>query len=135
EENIKFSRGLISRSLTRLVDLGIIEKFKKGRESYYSSDISLVGGFDKIMENFLKTEIEPVMNYLSKNLNRTEDETTQEKIRRMIGEYEKLVTGIQVFSKIMKRYSSPDARIPTQAEIVKVFENHFKSRQKSTDGC
>ncbi|MBU7014825.1 MAG: ArsR family transcriptional regulator [Theionarchaea archaeon] len=134
EENINFSRGLISRSLAKLSDLGIIEKFKKGRESYYSTDISLLSGFDRVIEDFLRTEIEPAITYLSKNLNRVEDETTKTKIRRMIDEYETLVLGIQVFSGIMKKYSSSDTRGLTQAKIIKILETHFKNHQAKTNG-
>jgi DNA-binding transcriptional regulator GbsR (MarR family) len=134
EERINFSRGLISRSLTKLGELGMIEKFKKGRESYYTANTSLISGFNKVIEDFLRTEIEPAIKQLSKNLSKIEDETTRIKIRRLINEYERLDLGISVFSKIMRNCTLPDAKDLTQAKMGKILEKHFKNHQLKTEG-
>lgn len=133
EESINYSRGLISRSLTKLIELGMIEKFKEGRESYYSANTSLISGFNRVMEDFLRTDIEPVIKYLSRNLGKIEDETTRAKIRRMISEYERLDIGISVFSKIMKRCTSLDPENFTREKITKYFKNQLKMEEKKDD--
>ncbi len=106
EKGIRYSRGLISRSLKKLRELNMINITKKGKEIYYSANTSLIDGFNNMINDFLETEIKPLIDYLSKNLNKIEDGTIRENVRRIIREYEKLNIGILIFSKTMKYLSS-----------------------------
>ena len=101
EKGTNYSRGLVSRSLKKLKELDIIFVTKKGKEFYYSTNASLIKGFNKVTKNFLETEIKPLIEYLSKNLNEVKDVTIKKNICRMINEYKKLNLGILVFSKTM----------------------------------
>ena len=102
EKGTNYSRGLVSRSLKKLKELDIIFVTKKGKEFYYSTNASLIKGFNKITKNFLKTEVKPLIESLSKNLNEVKDVTIKKNIHRMINEYKKLNLGILVFSKTME---------------------------------
>jgi len=101
EEGVGYSRGLVSRSLNKLKELDMINITKKGKEFYYSTDASLIKGFNKIIENFLKNEIKPLIEYLSKDLDKIKDIAVKKNINRIIREYKKLNTGITIFSKTM----------------------------------
>jgi DNA-binding transcriptional regulator GbsR (MarR family) len=102
EEGTNYSRGLVSRSLKKLKDLNIVSVTKKGNEFYYSTDASLIKGFNKVTKNFLETEIKPVIEHLSKNSNKIKDKTVKKNIQKIINEYKKLNLGILVFSKTME---------------------------------
>ena len=101
ERGTNYSRGLISRSLKKLKELDMINVAKKGNEFYYFTNASLIKGFNKVTKNFLETEIKPLIESLSKNLNEVKDITIKKNIRRMINEYKKLDLGILIFSKTM----------------------------------
>ena len=105
EKGTNYSRGLVSRSLKKLKELNMIFVIKKGKEFYYSTNASLIKGFNKVIENFLDTEIKPLTESLSKSLNKIEDVTIKKNIRRIINEYKRLDLGILVFSKIMESFS------------------------------
>ena len=102
EQGTNYSRGLVSRSLKKLKGLDIIFATKKGKEFYYSTNASLIKGFNKVTKNFLETEIKPLTKFLSKNLNEIKDVAVKKNISRMINEYKKLDLGILVFSKTME---------------------------------
>ena len=102
EKGTNYSRGLVSRSLKKLKEFNMVFAIKKGKEFYYSTNASLINGFNKVIKNFLETEIKPLIESLSKNLNKIEDVTVKKNIRRMINEYRRLDVGILVFSKTME---------------------------------
>ena len=102
EKGVEYSRGLVSRSLKKLKELDIIFATKKGKEFYYSTNASLIKGFNKVTKNFLETEIKPLTESLSKNLNGVKDVAIKKNINKMINEYKKLDLGISVFSKTME---------------------------------
>ncbi len=102
EKGTSYSRGLVSRSLNKLKDLDIISATRKGKEFYYSTNASLIKGFNKVTKNFLETEIKPLIESLSKNLDEIKDITIKKNISRMINEYKKLNLGILIFSKTME---------------------------------
>lgn len=101
-EGVGYSRGLVSRSLNKLRELDMINITKKGKEFYYATEASLIKGFNKIIENFLKNEIKPLIEYLSKDINKIKDTTVKKNINKIIREYKKLNTGIAIFSKTME---------------------------------
>ena len=101
EKGTNYSRGLVSRSLKKLKKLNMVFVIKKGKEFYYSTDASLIKGFNKVIKNFLEVEIKPLIESLSKNLNKIGDVAIKKNIRRIINEYKRLDKGILVFSKTM----------------------------------
>jgi len=124
EEGTNYSRGLVSRSLKKLRELDIISITKKGNEFYYSTNASLIKGFNKVTKNFLEMEIKPLIESLSKNLNEVKDVTFKKNIRRMINEYKKLNLGILVFSKTMGSLALLD--IENLTEITKKYSKKEK---------
>ena len=124
EKGTNYSRGLVSRSLKKLKELDIIFITKKGKEFYYSTNASLIKGFNKVTKNFLETEIKPLIESLSKNLNEVKDVTVKKNIRRMINEYKKLDLGILVFSKTMESFSL--LSIGNLTEITKKYSKKQK---------
>ena len=128
EEGINYSRGLVSRSLKKLKDLNIVSITKKAKVFYYSTDASLIKGFNKVTKNFLETEVKPLTESLSKNLNEIEDVTIKKNIRRMINEYKKLDLGILIFSKTMESLNL--LNIENLKEIAKEYSIKLKGGNK-----
>ena len=126
EKGTNYSRGLVSRSLKKLNEINMINITKKGKEFYYSTNASLIKGFNKVIKNFLEIEIKPLTEALSKNLNKMEDVTVKKNIRRIINEYKRLDLGILIFSKIMESFSLVNKENLT--EIVKRYSKKIKRR-------
>jgi DNA-binding transcriptional regulator GbsR (MarR family) len=126
EKGTNYSRGLVSRSLKKLKELDIIFITKKGKEFYYSTNASLIKGFNKVTKNFLETEIKPLTESLSKNLNKVEDNSIRKNINRMINEYKKLNLGISIFSKTM------ESIVLLNVENLKKIAKEYSKKQK---GC
>ena len=125
EKGTNYSRGLVSRSLKKLKELDMIFITKKGKEFYYSTNASLIKGFNKIVKNFLKTEIKPLIESLSKNLNKIKDVDIKKNIRRIINEYKRLDLGMLIFSKAIEGVTS--LNIENLKEIVKRYSKKRKS--------
>ncbi len=128
EKGTQYSRGLVSRSLKKLKELNMIFTIKKGKEFYYSTNASLIKGFNKIIKNFLETEIKPLIESLSKNLNKIEDAAIKKNIHRMINEYKKLDKGILVFSKTMESVAS--LNIENLRKIAREYSTKLKGGNK-----
>jgi len=124
EKGTNYSRGLVSRSLKKLKDLDIIFVTRKGKEFYYSTNASLIKGFNKVTKNFLETEVKPLIESLSKNLNELEDIAVKKNIRKMINEYKRLDLGIFVFSRTMESFSL--LSIGNLTEIAKKYSKKTK---------
>ncbi len=102
EECTNYSRGLVSRSLKKLKELDMISVTKKGKEFYYSTNVTLIEGFNKLTNNFIKSEIRPLVKSLSENLNKIENVSIKRNVRNIIKEYKKLDFGILALSKTMR---------------------------------
>jgi len=127
EEGIDYSRGLISRSLKKLKELDLILIDKKGNEFYYSTNSSLIKGFNKIIKSFMEAEVYPLIKTMSENLNEIEDETVKKNIRRMIKEYKQLKLGMSIFSKTME--SLPLLEINNLVELTKKYSKNKNERR------
>ncbi len=102
EEGTSYSRGLVSRSLKKLRKLGLVLVTKKGKEFYYSTNVSMTDLFDKLTKRFLETEIKPILTGLSESLNCIRDTTVKRNVRKMISEYRRLSKGILALPKLME---------------------------------
>ncbi len=111
EIGTKYSRGLVSRSLKKLRKLNMITVVKKGKNLYYSTNTSLIEGFNNVIKNFLESDIKPLIDYLSENLDKIKDETIKKNVKRIIDEYNKLNMGILLFSKAMELVSTVNRNI------------------------
>jgi len=110
EEGTEYSRGLVSRSLKKLKELDIVSITKKGTEFYYSTNASLIKGFNKVTKNFLETEVKPLIEHLSKEADKIKDPAIKKNIDKMINEYKKLNLGISIFSKTMESFNLPSIK-------------------------
>ena len=108
EKGTNYSRGLVSRSLKKLKKLEIVSIIKKGNEFYYSTNASLIKGFNQVTKNFLETEIKPLIEHLSKDSNNIKDKTIKKNVCKIINEYKKLNLGILVFSKTIESLNLPN---------------------------
>ena len=80
EKGTKYSRGLVSRSLKKLKELDIVSTTKKGSEFYYSTNASLIKGFNKVTKNFLEIEVKPLIEYLSKESSKIKDPAVKKNV-------------------------------------------------------
>ena len=126
EKGTNYSRGLVSRSLKKLKEFNMIFTIKKGKEFYYSTNASLINGFNKMIKNFLEVEVKPLIESLSKNFKKIEDITVKKNIRRTINEYKRLDLGILVFSKTMESFSL--LNIKNLTEIAKKYSKKEKRK-------
>ncbi len=129
EKGVNYSRGLVSRSLKKLKKLDIIFVTKKDKEFYYSTNASLIKGFNKVIKNFLETEVEPLIEHLSKESGKIKDGVVKKNINKMINEYKKLSLGILVFSKTMKSFSL--LSIGNLTKMVKKYSKKEKEVNKN----
>ena len=105
EAGTEYSRGLVSRALTKLKELKMINIIRKGKVYFYSANTSLIRGFDNIITNFLENELESTIQTLSKNVTKINEKVVRQQVQRIIKEYKKLKIGMLIFSKIMESIS------------------------------
>jgi len=120
EEGVNYSRGLVSMSLNKLVNLGLVKVKKRGNVMLYEANTSLIDGFNKIIWHFLENEIKPLIDYLSTILPEIKDPVLKERTSNAIQEYEKLKLSMIIFSRKIKKVSS--LSIDTLREISKLDE-------------
>jgi len=110
EEGIGYSRGLISRSLKKLKGLEMVSITKKGSEFYYSTNASLIKGFNSVIKNFLEVEVKPLIETLSKESTKIDNNPVRKNFDKIVKEYKKLNLGISIFSKIMESFNLPNIK-------------------------
>jgi len=101
EKGMGYSRGLISRSLSKLKRINMINVATEGRESRYSVNTSLINGFSEFLKLFLEDDIKPMIELLSGNSDKTEDVVVRKSFHALINEYKKLQLAVLIFSKIL----------------------------------
>jgi len=101
EKATGYSRGLVSRSLAKMREIGIVEIEKNGRELVYSLNTSLLHILSVMIENFLENELKPLLEALSEVSERMDGEMKR-KFERMKKEYSELSTAIHAFSSLLK---------------------------------
>ncbi|MBC7114343.1 MAG: MarR family transcriptional regulator [Archaeoglobi archaeon] len=96
-----YSKGLVSRTLAKMRELGMVEVERNGRELIYSLRFSLPSILSLMVERFLEEDIRPILE----NLSEIEwDGDRRRKLERMLKEYSALSTAIKSFSSILKEY-------------------------------
>jgi DNA-binding transcriptional regulator GbsR (MarR family) len=59
-EGTGYSRGLISRSLSKLKRIKMINVATGGREAHYSVNMSLINGFSEFLKLFLNDDVKAI---------------------------------------------------------------------------
>ncbi|MBC7110044.1 MAG: MarR family transcriptional regulator [Archaeoglobi archaeon] len=101
ERGSGYSKGLVSRSLTKMRELGIVEVERNGRELRYQLRFSLLSILSLMVERFLEEEVKPILENLSEM---DGNEGRRKNLERMTKEYSALSTAIRSFSSILKEY-------------------------------
>ena len=110
EKYVGYSRGLISRSLKELKKLEAIEILRRGQTLYYSTQYSLINGFNKMIEIFIERDVKPLIEQFSKNLKDVKDVNVRKKVKKISEEFKKLRFGTLMFSKIMNSVDLMDVK-------------------------
>jgi len=105
-EGTCYSGGLISRSLSKLKRINMINVATGGREAHYSVNMSLINGFSEFLKLFLNDDIKPMIELLSGNLDNTEDVKVRKGFHALINEYKKLYLAIHVVSQMIDEIKS-----------------------------
>jgi DNA-binding transcriptional regulator GbsR (MarR family) len=106
EEGTGYSRGLISRSLSRLKSINMITVATGGRESRYSVNTSLIKGFSAFLKSFLEDNVKPMIELLSVNLDKNEDVVVRKSFHELISEYKKLYLAIHILARMIDEITS-----------------------------
>ena len=101
EQGTGYSRGLISRTLRKMDTFSMIRVFKEGKEMKYAVNLSLTDGFNDFLKRLLNEKIKPMIELLSENLEKVEDEALRKTFSTLISEYQRLRILITAFSKIL----------------------------------
>ena len=101
EQGTGYSRGLISRTLRKMAAFSMIRVFKEGKEMKYAVNLSLTDGFNDFLKRLLNEKIKPMIELLSENLEKVEDEALRKTFSTLISEYQRLRILITAFSKIL----------------------------------
>jgi len=101
EEGTGYSRGLISRSLSKLKRINMVNVATEGREFHYSVNTSVINGFSEFLKLFLVDDIKPMLELLSENLDKTEDVKVRERFHALINEYKRLYLAIHILSRMI----------------------------------
>ena len=101
EQGTGYSRGLISRTLRKMDTFSMIRVFKEGKEMKYAVNISLTDGFNDFLRRLLNEKIKPMIELLSENLEKVEDEALRKTFSTLISEYQRLRLVISAFSRIL----------------------------------
>lgn len=121
ESGTGYSRGLVSKSLNKLKELNMLNVRRKGKIYLYSANTSLIKGFNRIIKNFLKEEIEPTIETLSVKMDKIKEKSLKEEAEKMAEEYKKLKTGIKLFSKTIE-----DLGLEKIENLKKITKNYEK---------
>ena len=97
-----YSLGLVSQSLKILEHLGMITTIgRKGRQKLYSAVVSFIDSFEKLLRNFMETEIQPIITLLSSNVEKVKDEEIRSRLDALIKDYKKMDLLLAFFSKVL----------------------------------
>ena len=102
EEGTGYSRGLISISLRKLERANMINVSSEGREFCYSLNTSLTDGFRELVKRFLEDNINPMIELLSRNVDKIKDAKVRETFIVLLHEYERLNLAVRIFSRIIE---------------------------------
>ncbi len=105
-EGTGYSGGLISRSLSKLKRINMINVATGGREARYSVNTSLINGFSAFLKLFLEDNVKPMIELLSGNLDKTEDAGVRKTFHELINEYKKLYLAIHILSRMIDEITS-----------------------------
>jgi len=100
---IESSLSLVSPSLNLMENLGLVSSLgKNGKEKQYGAVPSFISVFEKIVKNFIKKEVHPLVNLLESNIETLEDENKKKRFEDMLVEYKKAGEAIQMLSRFIK---------------------------------
>ncbi len=105
-EGTGYSGGLISRSLSKLKRINMINVVAEGREYRYSVNTSLINGFSEFLKLFLEDNVKPMIELLSENSDETEDVKVRKSFHALISEYKKLYLAIHILSQMIDEITS-----------------------------
>ena len=74
---------------------------KNGREKQYGAVPSFIAAFDKLVRNFIDTEVNPLIKLIDSNVAIIDDEKTKKRFENMLVEYKKAGESIQLLSKLI----------------------------------
>ncbi len=102
-----YSLSLVSPSLALLKNRGLIRVVeKRNREKLYSATTSFLEAFEKLLKNFMESDIEPIIATLSN----AKGKSAEKRLQKLSGEYKKMLLFSQFFSGLInaKRTLSPN---------------------------
>jgi len=97
-----YSLGLVSQSLKILEHLGMITTIgRRERKKLYTATVSFIDSFEKLLYNFMKTEIRPIIRLLSSNIEKVKDEEIRNRLDALMKDYKKMDLLLAFFSKML----------------------------------
>ena len=97
-----YSLGLVSQSLKILEHLGmIITLGRKGRQKLYNVVVSFIDSFEKLLHNFMETEIQPIITLLDSNMEEIKEKEVRNRMNILVKDYKKMDLMLSFFSKIL----------------------------------
>lgn len=102
-EHCGYSLGLVSRNLNVLSHLGIVHySGRKVHEKLYKPTTSFIGTFEKLVLNFMETEVNPIIDLLGQIKSDEKDKDVRSGIEDLIGDYRKMLVFLNFFNKILE---------------------------------
>ncbi len=114
-----YSLSLVSPSLAFLEKMGLISVVgRRGKERLYRATSSFLEAFEKILNNFVQSSVEPVIELLSRT-KEAGSERTKKRLEEIINEYKKAVILSNFFLWLIKTKKALSVR-----QLVKILKTH-----------
>ncbi len=122
-----YSLGLVSRNLNVLSHLGIVHySGRKVHEKLYKPTTSFIGTFEKLVLNFMESEVNPIIDLLDHIKDDENDKEVRSRIENLIGDYRKMLVFLDFFTKILEireNMSLPHIENSTKEALKKLLKS------------
>ena len=126
-EHCGYSPGLVSRNLNVLSHLGIVHySGRKVQEKLYKPTTSFIGTFEKLVLNFMESEVNPIIDLLGHIKNDEKDKEVRSRIEDLIGDYRKMRVFLDFFTKILEvreKMNLPNIENSTKETLNKLLKS------------
>jgi len=100
-----YSPSLVSTALSMLESLGMVSIVgRRGRRKLYKAAVTFIDAFKSFINRFIDNDLNPVIELLSSNIDKIQDENKRAHVKNILDEYMKLKALMKIFSGMIDNY-------------------------------
>jgi len=116
-EASSYSVALVSSSLSRLEDLGLVASVgRRGKKRLYRAVLSFIDALENFLTRFVDTELTPTVNLLSRRIYEIKEEKQRLNAGRILEEYKKAIAFLTYSVSFMKKHK--DLRLDELQQVL-----------------